>query len=939
MSYFKTYISLLILVAISGCAQIGSLSGGEKDKDPPKFIKSNPEKYGCNFSGDKITITFDEFFVTDNLKSVFLSSPPLSEKPTFSIKRKSLVVKLNEKLKDTTTYTFLFGNAVKDYHEGNKLNDFRFVFSTGEELDTMEISGKIIDAKTHKSKKDLLVMLYNNYTDSTPIKEKPYYIAKTDTSGKFNINFIKPGKYRIFALKDNDANLNFNLPSEEIAYLDSFIVPTVVTETKTDSLKSGTVLHTGGENSEGDTLVNDTVIISHKNIYLPNNLLLFAFTEDYQSQYLVNTERDLKGKCIFQYNKDTKNLKVSGIGFNLNTSNSFTEKQDSGKTVVVWLKDENLFQKDTLKFNLSYFNKDSLGNPVLEKDTAILSFNFEADTIKNHVRFSDDIKDNIDYFKDFEFETETPLLKADTSHIKLFEIIDTLVSDTKKQELLKYYRPAPNTLIFKLKRPYIKSFYIEALNFDTVPNWNTKTYSENNTQLKYEITKKEIFQKDSLNIILHYDNAFFKGQIQHFSDTLILPLFKQNLISASRPAPDTLIFLFKKEISSDTKVEFTNETSTKWYHRIESEDKNHLILKITDKNRIEEDTLMLKIRTLDYDNTQGDKIYFEYVKNVIFKHKRQKILKAGRAQKNQLSFVFNRPLISDIKITTTDSLFGSELFNIKYNKTKDTVSCKISDENFYSHDTISVIIHYQDKIKHKIINLTDTLSLIYKKKRRKHKKHYQENTKNKKTETKKEQNGKNKESVSIEIPVDYKIFTDSVNYRKIHLTHPWKQGSSYVLKLDSFALQDYYENFSAYKKFKFGVRSKDDYGSIILNISGIKKISEKTFFNNKDTVSVDSAAYSILPKGQLILKLYDKDNNLLKTEYLKKDTVLTYENIVSGNYHLTLIYDENENKVWDTGNYLKHKQPERIIFFPNDIIIKPNWDNSTDIKFTELNKI
>ncbi len=931
MKNLTYYITLLIIVLFSACAQIGTLTGGEKDTDPPKFVKSNPAERGLTFSEDKITITFDEFFVLDNLKSVFLSSPPLIEKPDFNIKRKSLIVKLHEILKDTTTYTFLFGDAIKDYHAGNKMSDFRFVFSTGDKLDTMEVSGRIIDAKTHKGQADMLVMLYNNYKDSSPITEKPYYIAKTDTSGKFNINFIKPDKYRIFALKDNDANLNFNLPSEKIAFIDSFIIPKVIKETKTDSIKAGTILHITENDTIGDTLRNDTVIITHNYKYSPKNILLFSFTEDYQSQYLVNTERNSKGQCFFQYNKNTENLKVTGLGFNLNSSNSYTERQDSGRAVTVWLKDKNLFQKDTVRFKLSYFNKDSLGNSVLEQDTAVLSYNFDADTLKKQVLFFDS-KEEIDSLKDFEIETETPLLSTDTNHIKLFELFDTLVTDTKKQALIKHFRPAPNTLIFGLRRPFVRTFYLEALNFDTVPEWYSKTKSQNDTLLTCEITQNEISQKDSLKFILHYDNAYFKGQIQHFSDTLTLPLLKQNLISAARPSPDTLIFNFKKQISPETSVGFADNNTENWYTQVNSENQNQLILKITDKDCIEEDTLMLKIRTPDFDNTQGEKIYFEYLKNVVFKHKHQKINKALRPEKNQISLIFNKPLDDDINMLTTDSLIKTPAFKFKYNKTKDTVNCEILNQRFYSNDTVSVIVSYKERIKQKNIEHVDTLSLIYKKKRRKHQRHYKEKTTAGKKEPNQESNAEKKEKVSIEILTDYTTFPDSVNKRKIHIKHKWKGGVSYVLKLDSFALEDYYGDFSPVKEFKFKVRSKDDYGRIILNISNIKKISDTDFYTLNDTISVDSVSYSVLPKGQLLLNLYDKDNTLLKTEFLKKDTILTYENILSGNYHIELIYDENENKTWDTGNYLKNRQPERIFYYPDDIIVKPNWDNSVDIK-------
>ena len=930
MIRFKTYIYLFILVTLSGCAQIGTLSGGEKDKEPPKYVKSNPPKQGRNFIGDKVIITFDEFFVLDNLNSVFLSSPPLLKKPDFSIKRKSLVINLNEKLKDTTTYTFLFGDAVKDFHAGNKMNDFRFVFSTGEILDTMEVSGQVRDAKTHEGQSDLFVMLYKNYTDSTPVKEKPYYIAKTDSAGKFNINFIKPGKYRIFALKDNDANLKFNLPSEKIAFVDTFIIPRVISKTNTDSLKAGTVIHTGEKDTVGDTLKQDTVIISQKYNYSPKNILLFAFIENHATQYLINKERTIKGKCIFQYSKNTNNLKIKGLNFNLDSLNSYTERQDSGRTAILWLKDKNLFQKDSLKFISSYFNKDSIDNLTLNHDTITLPFDFKPDTIKSYTTFKDGLKD-IDYFKDFEIETETPILSADTNQIHLFKLIDTLVSDTKKQELLNAFRPAPDTLIFNLQRPFIKDFYPEALNFDNALAEFSETYSENNTLLTCVVSNKDISKKDTLKLVLHYDNAYFKGQIQHFSDTINLPLFKQNIISAERPTPDTLIFNFKKYLSSETTVELTKDNTNNWYRKTDTKNRNKLKIIITDKNLIQEDTLMLKIRTLDYDNTKGEKIHFEYVKNLIFKHKKQFIKTAFRPQKQIISLIFNKPLIEDIKISFPNSEKDLNNFKISYNTQKDTVNCKIINPDVYNLDTISALINYKEKYKHKIINHSDTLSIIYKHKRRKHKRHYQEKNTAKK-ENSETADTEKKETVSIEIPVPYKLFKDSANKRIFHISYPWKEGESYILKLDSFAVKDYYGNYSQYKTFHFKVRTKDDYGRIILSVSNIKRISDKNFYFQNDTISVDSVKYSKLPAGQLILNLYDENNILLKTEKLKQDTVLIYENIVSGTYHTEIIYDENKNNIWDTGNYLKNKQPERIIYYPNDIIIKPNWDNHIEIK-------
>ncbi len=934
MNKIHFYIILITAALFSACAQIGTLSGGERDTDPPVFLESSPSDKGLNFKGDEIKLTFDEFFVLENLNATFLSSPPLLKKPDFKIKRKSLIINLNEQLKDTTTYTFLFGNSIKDFHEGNKMNDFRFVFSTGDKLDTMEVSGKVIDAVTHKVQPDLLVMLYTNLTDSAPVTDKPYYIAKTDTSGIFKINYIKPGKYKIFALKDNDANLNFNLPNEKIAFTDSLIIPKVKKETRIDTFKAGSVLHTGSEDTAGDTLTKDTVIVYENYIYSPSDIILFAFTEDKNKQYLSGAERETKGKCVFNYSKNTEDLTINGLNFNLTEENSLIEKQDSGKTVIVWLKDKELFSKDTLKFTSSYFNKDSADNKIAEHDTMALGFNFAADTLKKHIKLID-TDPYIDYFSDFSFEAETPVLKADTSKIKFFELTDTIVSDARKQDLIKHFRPAPDTLIFALKRPYVNDFYIKILNADTSEVRYDRKYSDNDTLLICSVKDKNIYEKDTLKLIVFYDNEYFKGQIQKFKDTLNLPLFKQSLLSVKRPSPDTVVLNFKKNITGKTTIELAPENAENWFRRLKPDNNKKIILKITDKNLTEEDTLMLKIRVFDYDNTKGDKIYFEYVKNAVFKHKKQKLKKYGRPQPSEFFLVFNKPLISNPEIK--DLRYKNEnAFSLKSNKTKDSLICKITDSKIAENDTLKIAVNYKSKYKKKITEHTDTLSLIYKKQR--HRKR-RTTSKTDNTKTVKDSVPEGKEKISIRIPVDFSVFTDSVNDKKIHVIFNKKEGYSYLLELDSFALEDYYGNYSKIKEYKINVRKKDDYGKITLNISGVKFFEQDNFYFMNDTAAVDSAEYSKLTEGQIILNLYDKDKNLLKTENITEDTVIYYENIIPQTYGITIIYDKNKNRKQDTGNYFKHIQPERIIYFPDEIIVKPNWDNHINIKFRNLNKI
>ena len=956
------YFSVIISLVFFGCAQIGTLSGGEKDTIPPVYIKGKPEQKSLNFSDDKILLTFDEFFQLNNLSGVFISSPPLNEKPDFNLKRKSLLIKLKEELYDTTTYTFLFGDAIEDNHERNPLKDFRFVFSTGNKLDTMGISGKIQDAYTLKGIEGMFVMLYHTYSDSTPIIEKPYYIARADTAGVFNINYIKPGKYRIFALKDQDANLYFNLPNEQIAYLDSFIIPEVETETTIDSIKAGTVLHLGEDDAVGDTLLNDTVIINHNYIYSPSNLRLFAFKEDKEKQYIINSSREKRGKCMFEFSKPSDSVIIKGINFNLENIEYFSEKEDSSKTRILWLKDENVYNIDSLKFQLEYFNLDSLENKEKQIDTIMLFFDIPKDTLKTYLDFAE-LKQEHDSFSNYTLELKSPVKSIDTSKIKFFRELDTLVIDTKKQELLKSFRPEPKKLFFELRRPFVKTFKIEALNIDTVSEWYSKKVSGNDTLIECEILEKNIFEKDTLKLVVHYDNQFFFNQVPKFSDTISFPLFTQGLMDIKRPAIDTLILKFKKEVSEDTKIKVFDRDESQWYNIVSQPDKDKMLIKITEKDIFDKDTLLLTVRTKDYDNTLGEKIYYEYSKSAIYKHTQRKITVFKRPKRDKFYLVFSKRLENDIDVKPLNFSDDRSWSKIELSDSKDTVFYSITDNYISKLDTLKLKLTYDIKTRdNTLAKQTDTINLLYKRQRRS-----DVNRAKKDKEKQMSSTDQEKSKVSIEIPITYKIEKDSISERKYDLKYNWVTGIQYVLKFDSSAFIDVYGDKSIQKEVKFKVREKDFYGSITLNLSNIKRISDKDFYIPKltsvldslgtdslkaepnviDSLKNDTIIYdavkdkeaiqdsifnSKLDEGQLIIYLFDKDNKLINTKYTKVDVKYSFESLIPGSYSLKIIYDFNINNKWDTGNYLKNIQPERVLIYYDKIVLESNWENVVDWK-------
>ena len=219
---------LLLAMSFQHCANAVAPTGGPKDTTPPVVVGSVPENHSTNFVGKKIEITFDEYLTLDNAKQNVMISPPMKEKPEIKLRNKTVVVKFKEPLADNTTYTINFGSAIKDLHEGNLFKDYVYSFSTGDHIDTLSIAGKVLNASDKKPIEDAYVSLYSgdrDNLDSLPMTTIPNYITKTDKEGNFHLDGLANKPYLLFALKDANANLYFDLPNEEVAFLDKLVSP------------------------------------------------------------------------------------------------------------------------------------------------------------------------------------------------------------------------------------------------------------------------------------------------------------------------------------------------------------------------------------------------------------------------------------------------------------------------------------------------------------------------------------------------------------------------------------------------------------------------------------------------------------------------------------------------------------------------------------------
>jgi len=199
----RHHILLLIFLLIYSCAKIGRPTGGPRDRVPPVVVKTLPGERSINFSGDELLLTLDEYVVLDNINENLLVSPPMKQKPKVWLKGKSVVVELQEDLKDSTTYTFNFQNAIKDLNEGNILEGYQFVFSTGPVLDSLSVTGNVYSAENLDLAEKAFVLMHSELADSAVKKHLPDYLSIIDKNGYFRINNVKPGSYRLYALNDD----------------------------------------------------------------------------------------------------------------------------------------------------------------------------------------------------------------------------------------------------------------------------------------------------------------------------------------------------------------------------------------------------------------------------------------------------------------------------------------------------------------------------------------------------------------------------------------------------------------------------------------------------------------------------------------------------------------------------------------------------------------
>lgn len=349
--------AVVIGVALYSCASVGRIEGGPIDETPPHFIAANPAPGALNTKKNKISIEFDEFIKLDKPNEKVVISPPQVQQPEIKASGKKVVITLQDTLKANTTYTFDFGDAIQDNNEGNPLENFSYSFSTGQNLDSMAVAGTVLNAANLEPVKGMLVGLHSNLEDSAFTKLPFERVGRTDSRGRFSIRGVAPGKYRIYALQDADQNFAFSQPSEILAYNDSIIIPSMEERLRQDT-------------TWVDSLTVDTIVERKFTYFLPDDVLLRSFKEQYFSQRFIKAERLTPEKFSLYFSAPADSLPLLK-GLNFDEQDAFIIEQTTGRndTIHYWIKDSLIYKQDSLKLSMTYLAPDSLMQLVPRTDT------------------------------------------------------------------------------------------------------------------------------------------------------------------------------------------------------------------------------------------------------------------------------------------------------------------------------------------------------------------------------------------------------------------------------------------------------------------------------------------------------------------------------------------------------------------------------------------
>lgn len=428
---------MVVALCIYACANRGYPEGGPKDETPPQVVEEVPLSYTTNFKAKRVNIYFDEFVQLNDINNKFIFSPPVKKDPKVSLKGKYVQVAIPDSLRENTTYSLDFADAIVDNNESNPLGFYRYVFSTGERIDTLELGGTVVNAESYEPVLGVLVALYEKQGDSIPLKELPDYIARTDSSGNFRLTNLREGHYRVMAIEDANRDKMYTPESEMFAWMDTTVFPVVEPATRVDTF------HVIEKIVEADTILRDSIVRTDYLAYGPSNLYLRLFLERLTQLYMVEDDRKEREQLNFIFSIPGENGLEVTLWDTLATEPLpqdwyFKEHSAGNDTLTLWIKDSTVYKKDTLNVILSYMRSDSTGQWERYSDTARYTFRAKEKKEGKSKKKDEDapkvefleIKSNIsgdlDLGARLYLEFSRPINKSTLDSIRVLEKVDTV---------------------------------------------------------------------------------------------------------------------------------------------------------------------------------------------------------------------------------------------------------------------------------------------------------------------------------------------------------------------------------------------------------------------------------------------------------------------------------------------------------------------------------
>lgn len=431
------------------CANMATPNGGPYDEQPPRFVSSTPAPNQTNYAGKKVEILFDELIQIDKPSENVIITPPQMEMPVIRSAGRKVVVELKDTLKPNTTYTIDFTNSIADNNEKNVFENFSFAFSTGDVIDTLEVSGTVLNAENLEPMKGIMVGLHSNLNDSAFVRLPFDRTSRTNDKGQFTIRNIAPGTYRVFALNDVNRDYKFDQPGEEIAFLDTLVVPSFESAIRQDTIWK-------------DSLTIDTVLSVGYTRFLPDGLELRLFKEKFERQYRLKPERTQENRVTLKFNAPLDTLPAL-VPVNFLPADSawyFIQTADGDRSVHYWLTDPEVWKQDTLLVSVTFPESDSLN--VLQARTDTVQFLMRRRPEKKKKKNDDepeppvflgmtiDAPSSMDLFDTVSVVFDEPVLDLQKEWFYLDQKVDSLWEPVD----FEFFPDTANSLAFFINRPW-----------------------------------------------------------------------------------------------------------------------------------------------------------------------------------------------------------------------------------------------------------------------------------------------------------------------------------------------------------------------------------------------------------------------------------------------------------------------------------------------------